>query len=394
MQNNDFLVAPESVGIHAGKLDELMARVRQEVDEGLLPAAQVALAKDGRLALFETCGEASNDSLFCVFSATKAITSAAAWLLIQEGRLDVSRKVSEFIPGFQAGGQNEGADNDKQHITIAQLFTHTAGFPHAPFRATDWLDESTKQQRFAGWRLNWPPGSRYEYHPTSSMWVIAELIQQIAGMAFETFIRERIALPLELPDLWVGTPDEQHHRIATIALAGEPMTGADYEKLGLPIPPETEVTPEVILNFNRAETRRIPVPGGGGVMSAADLALFYQGLIGKLPSGERLWTKDTIASVTRPMTGEMQDMQTGHPVNRALGVVVAGDKFRNFRGFGHTNSSSAFGHAGAGGQVAWVDPETGISFAYCTNGHDQNPIRQGRRGVSISNRAAVCGVAS
>ena len=80
----------------------------------------------------------------------------------------------------------------------------------------------------------------------------------------------------------------------------------------------------------------------------------------------------------------------GIPVNRALGVVVAGDEHRNARGFGHTNSPLAFGHGGAGGQIAWGDPATGISLGYCTSGHDRNVIRQARRGIGISSRAASC----
>ena len=84
------------------------------------------------------------------------------------------------------------------------------------------------------------------------------------------------------------------------------------------------------------------------------------------------------------------DMTVGTTTNRGLGICIAGDGKRNLRGFGHTNSEHAFGHAGAGGQIAWADPATGISFAYCTSGHDQNPIRQGRRSISISNKAAVC----
>jgi CubicO group peptidase (beta-lactamase class C family) len=77
-------------------------------------------------------------------------------------------------------------------------------------------------------------------------------------------------------------------------------------------------------------------------------------------------------------------------VNRALGIVVAGEKDANFRGFGHTTSARAFGHGGAGGQIGWGDPETGLSLGYCTNGMDRNPMRLGRRGVGISSRAGLC----
>ena len=141
MQGDVQLADPGSLGLSGEKIEELVNRVRQEVDEGLLPSVQYALAKDGQLALFESYGDADNSAMYCIFSATKAITSAAAWLLIQEGKLDISRKVAEFIPEFAA--------NNKQDITIEQVFLHTAGFPHAPFRVTDWLDKSRRLERYA-----------------------------------------------------------------------------------------------------------------------------------------------------------------------------------------------------------------------------------------------------
>ncbi len=378
-----FMVEPRDAGIDEDKLAALVARARQEVDEGLLPAAQVALAKDGRLVCFETFGAADNNSLFCIFSATKAITSAAAWLLIQEGKLDTSRKVIDVIPEFGSHG--------KDAVVIEQLFTHTAGFPGAPFRPTDWFDYKRRLGRFEQWTLNWPVGDRFEYHPTSSMWVIAEIIERLSGRPYDAFVRERIAEPLGLPDMWVGLPVTEHDRVVDCCHTGEPLTSEDYARLGIPEPPVTEVTEEAILSFNRSDIRQVPTPGGGGIMSAAELALLYQALIsGKSITGETLWTRETLAMARKVISQGYVDLLTGVPVSRALGVVVAGDKRRNLRGFGHTNSESAFGHGGAGGQIAWGDPGTGISLGYCTNAHDRNPFRMGRRGVSISNRAAVC----
>ncbi len=378
-----FMVEPRDAGIDEDKLAALVARARQEVDEGLLPAAQVALAKDGRLVCFETFGAADNNSLFCIFSATKAITSAAAWLLIQEGKLDTSRKVVDVIPEFGSHG--------KDAVVIEQLFTHTAGFPGAPFRPTDWFDYKRRLGRFEQWTLNWPVGDRFEYHPTSSMWVIAEIIERLSGRPYDAFVRERIAEPLGLPDMWVGLPVTEHDRVVDCCHTGDPLTSEDYARLGIPEPPVTEVTEEAILSFNRSDIRQVPTPGGGGIMSAAELALLYQALIsGKSITGETLWTRETLAMARKVISQGYVDQLTGVPVSRALGVVVAGDKRRNLRGFGHSNSESAFGHGGAGGQIAWGDPGTGISLGYCTNAHDRNPFRMGRRGVSISNRAAVC----
>lgn len=373
---------PEALGIDPHQLDELVNRARQEVDSGLLPSAQIAVARHGKLAHVETFGDADKESLYPIFSATKGITSAAAWLLIQAESLDVTRKVADVIPEFGA--------NDKADITIEQVFLHTGGFPHAPFRVEDWPDKARRYQRFADWRLNWQPGSRYEYHPTSSMWIIAELIERISGQTYDQFVTDQIASPLGLSDLRVGTPPSEHDRIVDVHIVGEPLTAEDYAEMGLPVPPVTEVTPEAILKFNEPANRTIPIPGGGGIMSAADLALFYQALIGHSANGVNPWETETLEFVTQPRTGDLKDQVTGAPTNRALGVVIAGDKQRNLRGFGHTNSPATFGHNGAGGQVAWVDPATGISFVYVTNGHDQNRVREARRGISISNRAAVC----
>ena len=377
-----FAESTESAGMASEKLDDLLRRVRQEVDEGLLPSAQIAVAKEGRLVLFETFGDATNDSLYCVFSATKAVTSAAAWLLIEAGELSVDELVADIVPEF--------ATNGKDVVTVEQLFLHTAGFPNAPFRPTDWLDRDRRLARFAQWRLNWEPGTRFEYHPSSSMWVVAEIIERRTGRDFTEFVRAEVAEPLGLRDLYVGLPGPENPRVTELMHCGDPMTSEDYERLGIPEPPVTEVTEEAILSFNRPEVRAVGVPGGGGIMSAAELALFYQGLIhGGSVDGRRIWRESTLEMARTVRFGDLRDPMSGVPVNRGLGIVIAGDEYRNFRGFARDNSPLAFGHGGAGGQIAWGDPVTGISIGYCTNGHDRNPMRLGRRGLSISKRVAA-----
>lgn len=376
---------PEELGLDPMKIAALLARARREVDEGLLPAVQVAVARHGKLAVFESFGAAQDDSLICVFSATKAITSAAAWLLMQDGRLSETELVADIIPEF--------ATNHKHEVTVEQLFLHTAGFPAAPFKPLDWNNPVTRVERFAQWQLNWPPGSRYEYHPTSSMWVIAEIIERRSGMSYQQFVHERIAQPLDLLDLYVGLPASENDRVLPNVHVGQALTAADYAALGLAEPPVTEVTEEAILNFNDPAVRAVGVPGGGGIMGAAELALFYQGLLhggAANGAGEQIWSAATLARARTVRTGDMRDALFGKLVNRGLGIVIAGDADMNYRGFGRTNSAEAFGHNGAGGQLAWADPATGLSLGYCTNGHDRNAIRQGRRGVAISSLAAVC----
>ena len=81
---------------------------------------------------------------------------------------------------------------------------------------------------------------------------------------------------------------------------------------------------------------------------------------------------------------------TKRPALRGLGVVVAGEEDRMWRGFADACSPRAFGHMGAGGQISWADPETGLSFAFLTNGAQRDPRRQGAQGFRLSTLAAAC----
>ena len=368
--------------VNPKKLDVLRQRASKEIEEGLLHAAQYAVAKDGEVIWQESLGNARDDSLIPVFSSTKAVMSAAAWLVIQDGLLDVNETVADIIPEF--------ATNGKESIKVVQLFLHTSGFPMAPFRPVEWDDRESRLARFSSWRLNWEPGSKFEYHPTSSMWVIAEIVERKTNMDFRDFIRTRIVEPLGLQDFFVGLPSHENDRVLALEHVGDALTSEDYARLGVPEPPVTEVTEDAILSFNLPEIRAVGVPGGGGIMTAAAMTLFYQGLLhGGSQGGETVWKRETLDFALKVISGDYVDPLMGHRVNRALGVVVAGNEQRNFRGFGHSNSPMAFGHGGAGGQIAWADPETGLSFCYLTNGHDRNPMRMGSRGVSLSSKAAA-----
>jgi CubicO group peptidase (beta-lactamase class C family) len=389
-----FAREPAEVGLDPVKVQALFDRAQREVAEGLLPSCQVAVARKGKIGAMRTFGgavqggaqkPATDQTLYVVFSCTKGIMASAAWLLIQEGKLDPAQRVVEYVPEFGTNG--------KEVVTVEQLLIHTAGFPDAPYAQEDWLDRGARLKCFAKWRLQWEPGSKYTYHPTSSFWVIAEIIERLSGMDFREFVHRKIARPLGLPDLRVGIPRDQSTRVADLAYVGEALKPEDYVRMGFPAPPETEVTESAILGFNHPAVREAGVPGGGAVTTAADLALFYQALLtgGRAFDGARIWNEDTLRDVMRVRTEGYRDPVFGNPPNRGLGVVIAGaDGMANVRGFGRTNSPAAFGHGGAGGQIGWGDPATGISLGYCTNGFDRNDIRQGRRGVAISSLAASC----
>ncbi|MEO8606040.1 MAG: serine hydrolase domain-containing protein [bacterium] len=389
--------SPQTMGLDPDKLEALFSRAEKEVRAGLLPSMQIAVARHGRVVATRTVGRvtyagrdaaATDDTLYVIFSCTKAIVSAAAWLLIEEGALDIDLRVADLLPEFGTNG--------KHVVTVEQLFTHTCGFPYAPFSARDWDDPQARRARFGSWRLTWEPGTRFEYHPTASMWVIAALIEHVTGQSFRDVIRTRIAQPLGLDDLWVGLAAAQHHRLADVTHVGEPPSPDALRELGFPTAIPREVAEEALGNFNVAAVREVGIPGGGGTTTASTLALFYQALLGhrRAASGDAVWKPTTVEMARRVRTGELRDAIFGRHANRGLGIVVAGDEERVFRGFGHGGSALAFGHNGAGGQLAWADPDSGMSFVYLTNGCDRHPVRQARRGVALNSlAAAVCDTA-
>src|SRR5437764_13522137 len=93
-----------STRIDPGRLDALLKRAQREVDSGLLPSCQLAVAQDGEVIVNEVYGDASLDTRYVIFSATKAVVAGAVWILLGEGALDEQRRVADLIPEFATTG--------------------------------------------------------------------------------------------------------------------------------------------------------------------------------------------------------------------------------------------------------------------------------------------------
>jgi CubicO group peptidase (beta-lactamase class C family) len=363
--------------IDRAAVQRLKDRARREVDDGLLPSTQMALALNGDLIEYETFGEATNDTRYVVFSATKAFVAGAVWALIGDGLIDVTAPVADLIPEFDTNG--------KAAITIEQVLLHTSGFPSAPLRPLDGDTSDGRCRAFAKWRLNWEPGTAYEYHATSAHWVLAELIERVSCRDFRDVVDERVTTPAGLERL-LG---HATHKAVEMRVVGEPATPDELEEVfGVRELPVGEVTTELLMSFNDPAVQQVGVPGAGGVMRAADLALYYQAV---LHNPGDMWRPDVLADVTSNVRTRLPDRLSGVPANRTLGLVQAGnDGLSHMRGFGRTVSPRAIGHNGAKGQLAWADPATGLSFGYCTNGLDEHAIRERRRTTALASLAAVC----
>lgn len=366
-----------NMGINHVAVQKLLDRAQREVEQGLLPATQVALAFNSELVAFETFGDATNDTRFVVYSATKAFVAGAVWALIGDGLIDPTKLVIDYVPEFGTNG--------KELITVEQVMLHTSGFPSAPMAVVAGDTSAGRCAAFARWRLNWAPGTRFEYHPSSAHWVLAEIIERVTGSDYRDVVQARVTNPAGLPRV-LG---DVAFAAAELMVVGEQASPDELEAaLGVRELPVTEVTTEALLGYNDPAVQRVGMPGGGGVMRAADLALYYQAILHN-PGG--MWDADVLHDVTTNVRNTFPDKMTGVPANRTLGLIQAGaDGKSNFRGMGRAVSSFAVGHNGAKGQLAWGDPVSGLSLGYCTNGLDENILRESRRGTAIGSLAALC----
>jgi CubicO group peptidase (beta-lactamase class C family) len=364
--------------LNAAVVAELRDRAREAVDSGAIPSCQIAVSYQGEVLLEETFG-APSDSRYVVFSVTKPLVAGAVWQLLTEGALALDRTVASYVPEF--------ATNGKELVTVEQVLLHTGGFPSAPLAPKLWNDRAGRLARFGDWRLNWPAGTRFEYHPTSGHWVLAELIERVTGEDFRKVVRERVIEPVGLKRFVLGAEPEDTADVQDVVNSGEPPDPDELERLiGIRELPAEVTNADALLAFNTADGRRAGVPGAGGISSAGDITLYYQALLHD-PAG--LWEPGMLADVTGNAVNHFVDPMTGDPVNRSRGLVIKGDDGKGDRrhDFGPTTSARTFGHSGMGGQIAWADPESGLSFCHLTNGLDRNPIGMARRSYALSKRA-------
>ena len=362
---------PSSLGLDAPALDRLQELITRHLAEGRYPGAQIAMARDGKLALFRTFGDARldparvparEDSLWLLYSNTKVISASAIWVLAEQGALRFTDRVAEHVPGFEANGKGD--------ITIVQLLSHQGGFPSADVPKAAWEDHELLRRSVSGFTLEWTPGSRVYYHGRAAHWVAAVLIEALTKTDYRAFIREQVIEPLGLGDeLFVGLPDARHERAADMH---EPAaSGGGQVKRA---------------EENNPEFRRAGTPGGGGYASARAMAAFYQMLAaGGTLNGKRLLSPRMVQYVTRSVTGDRVDGYMGMPMHRALGPHVRGTT-ESIRGLGTIASPRTFGHGGVGSSYCWADPDSGVSFAYLTNSRIPDPWHSARLDV-ISNTA-------
>jgi CubicO group peptidase (beta-lactamase class C family) len=352
-------------GFHEPPLARLRATVERHITEGRYPGAQIVLARDGALALTQSFGEArmneapaNDDTLWLLYSQTKVITACTIWVLAEAGMIRYTDRVADLVPGFTAHG--------KEDITIFQVLSHQGGFPNAEVAEACWEDHELLRRTVCDFKLEWAPGSRCDYHPEAAHWVLAAVIEAVSGRDYRDVIRDSVLEPIGLgDDLFVGVPDSEHHRLATI-----------YEP--------DDVHGQRLRPENRAPYWRAGLPGGGGYGTARGLAAFYQMMLaGGTLHGHRLLSPHTIAYVTRNVTGDRVDSYMNMAMHRGLGPHLRGTT-PTIRGLGTLATPRTYGHGGVGTSYSWADPESGTSFSYISNSRVPDPWHSARLDI-VSN---------
>jgi CubicO group peptidase (beta-lactamase class C family) len=357
---------PEALGVDPQRLDALLRRIGREVEHGPLPSAQAAVARHGRLVAGAAWGDASPQTRYITQSAGRSVIAAAVWKLIGDGLLDVDERVAAIVPEFGANG--------KETVTVEHVLTHTAGFPLAPLGYPRMLDRGQRLAAFAKWRLDYEPGSRFQFHLTSAGWILAELVERLSGLTLPEYLRTAITGPLGLDALELAVPADR--QAGTLA----PMTATD--RVG------DDQQPDPWGPWYLADPRVLAAgdPSHAVVGTATDLALLFQALT---VSG--LWTPAAVEAGSRMRfavvpQGAQSHGGGGRRTGMGLFVTVAGPESGS--GLPSTGSPATFGNTGAAYQMGFLDPVSGLSFALLSNGYPLSGYDATPRGVATLKQIA------
>lgn len=354
---------------------ESIARVRVAFEDnfalGLECGAAISIWKDGRERLHLEGGHVDaarrtpwqSDTLALVWSATKGPASACMLHALAAQRIPLSTPVAELWPAFAAGG--------KKATSLGEVLSHRAGLSALADRGPRAFDHDAVAAALASATPAWVPGEAHGYGPRTFGYLIEELLRRTAGCGCGDYWRQHFAAPLGL-DFWIGLPASEHPRTAqnlpprAAALAGEKtafereiarpgsLANAAFSTPGgLPSPS----------GMNAPEVRSACLPALGGIGSARSLGGFYSMLAN---GAEGFFAPEAVTAFgTRLSDGPdlVLQMETAFSTGFMLDPLADGKKIRTTFG----PSVSAFGHPGAGGSLAFADPENRLSFAYVMN---------------------------
>ncbi len=362
---------PETVGVSGERLNRLNATMQQYVDQQRAAGIVTMLVRQGKVVQLEAFGYRDleskapmrTDTIFRIASMSKAVTSLAAMILLEEGKLLLNDPVSKFIPSFKdttvmvppPPGAVEGTPVSvipaNRPITIRDLLTHTSGISYgygpaaALYKAANvqgWYFADKAEpiavtiDRLAKLPFDAQPGERFVYGFSTD--VLGVVVEKASGMALDEFLRTRIFEPLKMVDTHFYLPPEKRDRLATVySLRDGTLVRAPDEGTG---------------QGDYVDGPRQSFSGGAGLLStASDYARMLQMLLngGEL-DGVRLLGPKTVELMTSNHVGSLYNQgRTGF----SLGFEVVEHVGRS----GEHGSVGLFSWGGAYHTDYWADPQ-------------------------------------
>ena len=352
-------------------MDEFRANFERRGDLG----AACAVYVDGRLVVDLWAGIADRqdgrpwerDTAAVIFSCSKGLLAICAYILVQDGALDLDAPISRYWPGFSRAG--------KDHVTVRDALTHRAGLAA--------LDRALSLDEVLGWDAViaaieeqvplFAPADGHFYHAMTYGWLVGEVIRRVTDQTPGQFLAARIAEPLGL-DTWIGIPPERRRQVAWME-AAVPEAADELGRLSAEIVaanPRIERAatmgaypfPAVdgLVSFNEPAIQAAEIPGANGISTASSLAKVYAACNGVIGGVGPLMDARSLDDALRLRSSGPQ--LSGLPDDGArwgTGFQLASPPFTPMLGPG------SFGHAGAGGQLAFGDRDHGVGFCYLSN---------------------------
>jgi CubicO group peptidase (beta-lactamase class C family) len=304
---------PEEVGFSKERLQKISAWLQSDVDKKIIPGAVVLILRKGKIAYYEAFGyqdrekniPMARNSIFRIASMTKPIVALAIMMLVEDGKLQLSDPVYQYLPEFKdlkVGVEKTDLSTGKTELvletpiramTVQDLLRHTSGITYGIFgkksivkdkynAANLWDRNQTNAElitKLSQLPLMYHPGTVWDY--SMSYEVLGRIVEVVSGVELKTFVEERITKPLKLKDtaFWVEGSERQ-------ARMAEPQVDP---KTGKRSPWYPDLTQQAKF-----------ASGGGGMASTADdyarlCLLFYNG--GTL-DGSRLVSRKTFEQMT------------------------------------------------------------------------------------------------
>jgi CubicO group peptidase (beta-lactamase class C family) len=370
-------VPPGSVGFSADRLRPLHEYLQHLVDSGALPGAAVALARHGKLVLFDTFGQAdaehqtpmAKDSIFRIYSQTKVVTGVAMMILFEEGKWRFDDPITRFVPEFTQLRVFDGVNGDgsmkladlKRVPTMRELLTHSAGFGYGlsddnpvdkAYNASGFLtakDSTDAIRRIAQLPLASQPGQHWRYSAAAD--IQGYIVERISGQSLADFMQSRIFAPLKMHDTAFYVPAAKLNRFV-------PLKSYDVVSKSL-----TEPSGVLVFDYSRPPGA---ASGGAGLVSTTlDYFRFAQMLLngGELdgarilsPAAVKLLASNHLADDIRAIANEPFSTRTGTGFGVDVAVWMDTAKAGTLRGVG------SYDWGGAAGTWFWVDPTNDVVF--------------------------------